>query len=252
MRQTKPLPARLHSEPLIDAVFEMHFTGASAVRVLSGYLLSKLEGDKQIEPLPAGGVPAEIKQRDGSLVSQPSLRVLWDRYILILGDGMFGVACRLPYPGWQAFRSNIMRLVGHVIGSGVVEQVSRFSLRYLDLIDGDEPVDLNGKLDIEIALGGISLAANPFHLQSVIELDGLMHRVALMSPAEMIVGEARAHRRGLLISVDTPIEQSCEAAAFINLLDSRLEQVHTANKKTFFACLTEAAVQAMGPKYDRQ
>ncbi|MDN5842915.1 MAG: TIGR04255 family protein [Alcaligenaceae bacterium] len=252
MHQAKPLPTRLHSEPLIDAIFEMHFTGASAAQILPGYLFSRLEGDKHIEPLAIGSIPAEVRRQDQGLADQPTLRMLWDRYILIFGDSIFGVACRLPYPGWQAFRSNIMSLAAHVIESGVVTQVSRFNLRYLDLIDGEQPAELNENLDMELALGGTSLKDNPFQFQSIIELGGFVHRVALTSPAEMIVGEARAHRRGLLISVDTPIEQPCEAVAFVGMLDSQLDQVHTANKKTFFACLTEAAVQAMGPKYDQQ
>lgn len=253
MRQAERLPTRLHTEPLIDAIFEMHFSGApAAAQVLPGYLFSKLEGDKRIERLPIGAIPAEVRQGDQNLATQPTLRMLWNQYMLSFGDSVFGVACRLPYPGWQAFRASIMRLVGYVVESGVVAQVSRFNLRYLDLIDGEQPVDLSPKLDIELSLGGVSLTDSPFQLQSIIELGGMAHRVALTLPAELIVGETRARRRGMLISVDTPTEQLCEAALFVDLLDRRLDQVHTANKETFFACLTEAAIQAMGPSYDDQ
>lgn len=251
MSQAERLPTRLRSEPLIDAIFQMQFSGMSAVQVLPGYLYAKLEGDKQIELLPVAGIPPVVRQQDQNLAMQPTHRMLWDQYILSFGDGMFGVACRLPYPGWEAFRSTIISLVSHVIDSKTVSQVSRFSLRYLDLIDGEQPADLNEKLDIDLVLGGIRLDDGPFQLQTMLELGGLTHRVVLTSPAELLVGEAGAHRRGLLMSVDTPFEQSSRASGFVSLLETQLDQVHTANKRTFFTCLTEAAVQAMGPEYDQ-
>ena len=49
MRTTEQLPARLRSEPLVDAIFELHFQADAAAQVLPGLVFSQLTGDRQME-----------------------------------------------------------------------------------------------------------------------------------------------------------------------------------------------------------
>jgi uncharacterized protein (TIGR04255 family) len=248
MHIAAPLPARLRSEPLIDAIFEMRFTAESAAQILPGMLYSGLSGEKRLENLPASGIPEDIRRKDPNLAAQPVSRILWDRYILSFGDVSFGIGCRLPYPGWAAFRQQILTLAGRVIESGLINKVERYDLRYVDLIDGQGPEDLAPKLDASLTLGGVNLADGLFHLQAMVECGGMPHHVRIALPAEMQVGEAAAPRRGLLLETNTTTQTDCAADAFMGLLQDRLDAVHDANKAMFFACLTDEAVEAMGPE----
>jgi uncharacterized protein (TIGR04255 family) len=219
------------------------------VQVLPGYLYSKLSGEKHLESLPAGQIPYPVRSQDAGLAVQPILRLLWDRYILGFGDAVFSIACQLPYPGWSVFREQIFGLSEMLLDSGVIDRVLRFDLRYVDLIDGQHPEDLAPKLDATLCLGGIQLTGCPFNLQTVVERGGMFHRVALTLPAELSVGQAKTHRRGLLLVVNTTTDWSGDTLkAFVPFLHARLDNVHAANKETFFACLTDDAVQAMGPE----
>lgn len=248
MSHTRPLPTRLRSEPLVDAIFEMHFSAQSADQVLPGLLFPRLDGEKRMEKLPISDIPEVIRRNNQNLAAQPLRRLFWDRYILSFGESMFGVACQLPYPGWSAFRKQIIFLTGLVADTGIIERVSRFDLRYVDLIDGQGPADLGPKLDASLVLGGMQLTDYPLHMQAIVKQGGMPHHVTLTFPVELAVGDARARRRGMLLAVSTRSEVACLGVEFLAKLQNMLNAVHQANKETFFACLSDDAIQAMGPE----
>ena len=97
------LPLKLGKEPLIEALFEMRFKATAPVsNILPGLLFTKFKGEKKIEKLPAAQLPEELRKVDPSLHYAPLLRIYWDRFMILTSDRSSGLACKMPYPGWNA------------------------------------------------------------------------------------------------------------------------------------------------------
>lgn len=248
MRGIDQLPKRLGKEPLVDVVFELRFAGEGAEQILPGFLFGRLHGEKSIEALPIGGIPVEMRRANPQLASQPTTRITWKRYKLLCGDGMFAIACVLPYPGWQTFKPDILELVGHVIESGVAKSISRTALKYVDLFDGDDIALLSSKLNAHFTIGGMTVGSRAFQLNAAIGIDGIEGQIVVGAPANVMIADTGAQRKGLVITVDTYVENKSDLQEFLRQLENSLDQIHGVNKQVFFSCLTDEAIQAMEPK----
>ena len=107
---TVPLPTKLNKDPLVDAVFEIRLSSSMpASSVIPGILFDKLKPHPQIERLPASDIPSPIRALNPALQFQPLMRIHWNNSFLVLvGDVSLGLACKMPYPGWQSFKSHIL------------------------------------------------------------------------------------------------------------------------------------------------
>ena len=71
------LPKALGREPLIDALFEVHFKNVSVplADVLPGFLLGRIEPKPSITRLPAAEIPAHMRANDPGLRYAPTQRL---------------------------------------------------------------------------------------------------------------------------------------------------------------------------------
>jgi uncharacterized protein (TIGR04255 family) len=253
MRSPHELPRRLGKEPLVDVIFEMRFTGEGAEHVLPGILYSKLQGDKSIEALPfsamLNAMPAEMRRGNPKLLAgQPTTRVRWKRYKLLFGDGIFAISCVLPYPGWAAFKPDIVELVGHVMQSGIAKSVTRLALKYVDLFDGDDVASLRSKLNAELSIGGMPFGDRPFQFGAELRVEDTSVQVAIGAPANVLIHDSGAQRKGLVLTVDAYVETQLDSSDFSHALADSLDRIHLVNKQVFFSCLTDHAIEEMEPE----
>jgi len=216
--------------------------------------MSKFAGVSNFEKFPAADIPAPIRQVNPAMRFQALFRFQWNDYFFLVGDEVFGVACRLPpYPGWSNFKPNIISALNVLIESNFIKSINRVGLRYIDLIEG------NGKsleeqiknIDFSISVGQNHVEREPFTLRMEIHENGLARAIQVAGPA--IANSADGSTRsGIIIDIDNGMELTNISAphCLVNLSEW-LERIHADSKTLFFGCLKPEAIEAMEPTYDR-
>jgi uncharacterized protein (TIGR04255 family) len=242
------IPVRLKKEPLLEAVWEIRFRRAkpSVFELLPGLIYQAQSGKyPRSVRLPAADIPSAVTEVDASLRYLPKIRLEGDNYAVQVGEHAVSLSCRRPYAGWESFSKEIRTLVDLFRGTGLIEQLERFSLKYVDLIALNEPPDL-GCLDVEVKLGRYQISTRPIHLRSELREEDLIHIIQIVSPARVVLpgGEKLA---GVLLDIDTicPLEEG----ESWDVLENRLEGVHAASKRMFFGLLTAETLRALEPEY---
>jgi uncharacterized protein (TIGR04255 family) len=250
MEKHSRLPTRLGKPVLIDALFEIRFEGESAADVLPGLFYSQLDGDTKIERLPISNIPAPIRQTDPNLANQPLVRILWSKYLILVGDASLTVGCQLPYPGWSQFRTEIIKIITVFVKARVAKSVNRYAIKYVDLLDGGAQDTLSENIVMSLSVGGQEIGKLPFNLNAELDVDKYRHVLQIAVPAQvqLMSGEKRA---GLVLSIDTVVQDfKLPLEGLLEVLEKELDAIHSANKEMFFSCLTSEAIQKLEPQYD--
>jgi uncharacterized protein (TIGR04255 family) len=248
----KPLPKKLNKEPLVDAVFEIRFSSSIPVSsVLPGFLFARInDGDKKIERLPAANIPIQMRELDQNLRFQPLLRLNWDRFLILMGDESLAIACAIPYPGWQDFKSKIIEVINALKDSRIIETVSRFSLKYVDIIDGKNLSEQIQRVNINLNIGNHILFSEKFNIRVEIPHDNYLHIVQIAAPSSGTLFDGKT-QDGVLVAVDSISEQlTIDLTSFAETLADNLEAIHTSNKTMFFECLRPETITYLEPVYE--
>lgn len=246
-----PLPRKLGKEPLLEAVWEVRFSGAPSVgELLPGVLFKALGGKyEEAERLPTADIPAAATENDPVARYHPRIRLQKANRAVLIGPHVIALSCRRPYAGWSQFSSEIQELARAVEESGLVRQLERCSLKYLDLVQLEDPQGL-ACLDAQIRLGPHQIQTTPLQLRAEIRENagGWVHVVHIIWPAEVRAPDQPESLRGLLLDIDT-IRPLGEGASWAEM--SRfLEDLHAASKRTFFTLLAPQTIEALQPQYE--
>lgn len=248
---TNKLPKRLLKEPLLDALFECRFTAHLPVsNILPGILFREFEGEKQLERLPQSEIPEVIRNNDPNLQYAPLVRIRMQNYTFLIGDRSIIVACNLPYRGWYDFKLTIIRMIGILNKSNLVDKVIRYSIKYVDLIQSSDPVEQVSMANLSLNIGSHKLTKEPYKVRMDILVDGFINAIQIMSGAKATMPD-QSVRKGIIIDIDT-----IKNTGDINIdqleqeLDNVLENIHRVSKERFFDCLTEETLRHLEPEYD--
>ena len=138
------LPKLLEREPLIEAVFELRLDNFEHhADILPGILYHKLNPKPRIDRLPAAEFPRPLRASEMALRYAPTQRLESDRYFIDIGDQNIAISCKLPYPKWTEFKKTILEVIGEIAMEGVVGNVERYSIKYVNLIEGETPCGAN-------------------------------------------------------------------------------------------------------------
>ncbi|MCC0003827.1 MAG: TIGR04255 family protein [Methylobacteriaceae bacterium] len=247
------LPTKLGDEPLFDAVFELRFVPAvpAASSVLTGLFFQSLAEKgivPEIEHLPARELPLAFRNQDPTWKYQPITRLKYADFLINVGDFSIGVGCQMPYAGWSAFRIEILSALKTALGTKLITEIERYSVKYADLID-KIPLDRQlSSINLEINVGGHELSRNIFSLRAEIPQGDMLHIIQIASNVTLLVPY---NRTGLLIDVDTIIQwKTSDFQGFLEEAPERLDRIHLENKKMFFKCLREETLRGLEPVYD--
>jgi uncharacterized protein (TIGR04255 family) len=247
------LPIRLGAEPLLEAVCEMRFaSNFPASNILPGLLLQGLQAEGNqisMQRLPASTVPKEMREIDPALRDAPLIGLKWGGRNIMIGDSMISVSCGKSYPGWKAFRADIEEVFRIAVGSQIIQSITRFSLKYVDLIPRGN-LEAAGGLDISLKFGELALDRQNTVIRMEVVDPPFLHVVNAMTAAEA-VQEGAAPLRGSLIDVDTlHLSPQDSVPEFMDRLVHNLDDAHDRNKRMFFECLTQETLDRLEPHYD--
>ncbi len=200
------LPKKLNKEPLIDAVFEVRFSSKSPASVIfPGFLFSNLGSDNNFESLPIAQLPKEVRDANPQLKFAPLSRVGWGQFYINIGDNSVSVSCKYPYSGWSNFKPAIYKVVKILADSKIVEEVQRYSMKYVDMISSFDDQQKISMINFKVSIADHNLKTGPFQLRMEIPRDGLTNTVQVVSAAQAIVNGSTVE--GLIVDVDTLANQ---------------------------------------------
>ena len=247
------LPTRLGAEPLLEAVCELRFQSSfPASNILPGLLLQGLRtagSEISMQALPASNVPKEMRAVDPSLRDAALIALKWGDRTISIGDSLISVSSTNHYPGWKIFRADIERVFQVAAASQIIRSISRFSVKYVDLIPDGNTYPAGG-LDIDLRLGELRLVRQNTVLRMEVQDPPFLHVVSALTAADA-VREGASPVRGSLIDVDTlHLAPEPDVQAFMARLSESLDDAHLRNKRMFFECLTQETLDRLEPTYD--
>jgi uncharacterized protein (TIGR04255 family) len=259
---TVQLPTKLKKDPLVEAVFEIRFSSAlPASSVIPGILFTTLKANpQQLERLPAFDLPSQMRALNPALQFQPLMRMHWnDNYLILIGDVSIGLACKLPYPGWQSFKFHIIQLANLLIDAKFVNQIERYSLKYTGVIEGNDLREQISRIKFELTFGTYtfdltptahSLKAEPFSVRIEMQRDAFLYIMHLAAPTTATLSDSK-HKIGLLVDIDGIREHKTgDLHESLNELPNRVEDLHTHNKQLFFGLITDDTLAYLEPIYE--
>lgn len=247
----KKLPKSLEREPLVDAVFEVRLRNAPPLAdILPGALFGALEPTSGIQRLPAAEIPSPLRVQDPALQFAPLLRLELDRFFVSVGDSNIVLSCKLPYPKWPIFKDFIVRIANEVVKVKIDASVERYSLKYVNLIQSPTIGEQLMKIRTNIQLGEVMVRDEHVSLQVHHKEDDIIHIMSVVTGAQGRMADG-TEVFGTVVDVDSIKNVNfTNFRSFVDVIDRDVELLRQANKAKFFSCLTDEAIQEMGPTYE--
>lgn len=132
---------------------------------------------------------------------------------------------------------------------GLIDRLKRFSLKYIDLIELDQPPSLSC-LNVELKMGEYEIDTRPVQIRTEIEEGDLIHLIQIVSPAEASISGESGKVSGVLLDIDSirPMKEN-ESWPDVN---SHLADVHLSSKKMFFSLLKPGTIDNLEPEYEEE
>lgn len=247
------LPVKLGKEPLIDSGCELVVNATVDLHtVFPGILFTKLEGVTDLEQV--FGVMNAPGETDGQPVMNTAgraVRLQWNGYLVIVGARNVVVAPRLPYKGWADYRLKAAEVFELLLGSSFVTGVVRYSIKFVNLLEAQDPSKQHSMLRWSLDVGGRPVGEKPTQLRTEFMDGGFLTIYQLSTGVAAEVFHLKGTLTGTLVDVDTLRSlSSSEAPEFRKNLAVRLDEIRHRNKASFFGVLTAETIASLEPVYE--
>ncbi|MFW8745022.1 TIGR04255 family protein [Mesorhizobium japonicum] len=245
------LPTRLKKEPLIEALFETQFNCSSPASILlPGLLFNKLGEGITIESLPLAQLPKAARDRDPNLKFQPLSRLKWGQFFVNISDYSVSVSCGNKYPGWHIFKPAILEVIKILAESKITNSISRYSVKYIDLIPMPHVANTTSMANLELTIAGQKLINENFQIRAEIMRDDFINSLQLASNVR-IVNNTGETKEGFVVDIDTiSMLPNVAIDEFLSSIEDKLDKIHQINKQMFFDCLSKDTLASLEPDYE--
>jgi len=255
----RPFPVLLESDPIVESIFELRFStedGVPASDILPGILYPKLKTDfPKLVHLDTHRIPREVRSQDVNLKFAPLIRLDGEQFSIAIGDNVFSVSCRLPYVGWDKFKEEILAIVSMLNESGVINNIERFSLKYINMLQKYKGASGISMLDADVRLGPFNLSENGCSLRTEINKDGVINIVQIVSHAKAEFPGVERKMEGLLLDIDS-VKQFAPPVGMQDFWENEfldnLDKVREHEKNIFFSIVSKETVDSYSPVYEEQ
>jgi len=247
MKQKK-LPAKLGKPTVFEAIFEVRGQPIAPLHdILPGVFFSP-ERPSLIERLPAAQIPDVIRNADPTLKYIPLIRISGDSYSLMIGKENVSISCT-TYAGWSKFKKHILEVFGQLEKKKLITKVDRYSLKYVNLLEGENVATLLSSVDLDLKIGSWKIKDQNIQLRAELIYEGFNNAIQIISSAAVQLSEKP--KKGLVIDIDSIMDvNAIDYTQFYNELGKRLDHIHHINKTLFFDCLTDKTIAELEPVYE--
>ena len=242
----KKQPLRLANDPILEAIAELRFepTLPSAGDLILGMIFPEVKDVvPKIERLPFAEVPREFQDADANLRYAARQKLSGGQFALLLGDRVLDVACGRPYIGWDHFRELINRVFIALNKTGLVKQVERFSIKYVNVLEAQTRPEQYAFLDMKASLGQYAFTDHLSQLRTEIPLGSTLNIVEITAGVSIQLPQGELSH-GLLFSIDTLYQIGNE---FWQDPLKIIDEAHAIEKSLFYDLLNADAMKSLNP-----
>ncbi|MCH8295053.1 TIGR04255 family protein [Candidatus Poribacteria bacterium] len=154
---------------------------------------------------------------------------------------MFSISQVGEYVGWDLFSDKIFSTLNQVRKSGVIVNIERIGLRYINILEG---VNLFENSNLTVSLKDKALARKT-NVTTEIPFDKGVSKIMVTSDAEAQLGGDNGRKIcGSVIDIDVSIN----TGTFDDLQED-IEYAHTVEKEAFFSILKDEYIKTLNPEY---
>lgn len=243
------MPVQLGKSPLVEVIFELRFEAGTVAAgdLFPGLLYPVMKSQfPEVAPLPMASIPREIRDRNPSLIYQPSHRLKGGPHDVQVGDRAITLTTT-SYPGWNRFKEMVEFVVEGVKGTGLLKQVERFSFKYTNLIETHTDEKQLSLLNLRIELINGAPIERGFRLRTERDDGDFLTIIEIITNAAVKRPTASNEISGLLVTVDT-IRHGV-GNDFLTDRSPFIEEGHSVAKQIFYSLLTDSTIKRLEPTY---
>lgn len=246
--QSKRHPVRLENDTILEAICEIRFDGSSTgvstllPGLLFGAMRESLRSSESLQPIE---LPSIFTESQPALRFQPTQRLVGEGFVMYTGEHVLGFACN-PYLGWLEFKSRVQSMWGKVADFNLVKEVSRISLKYVNMIEFSGS-DISEIANFDLLIGGVSHRNNNVMTRTERADDDVTTIIQIVNPANAKSGEKSFD--GCLVDIDVVKVLAADKSLLTDGGDI-LEELHLYAKDAFFSILSDSALKERGAVYE--
>lgn len=239
-------PIKLEDDPILETIFEVRFSGkiAQVADLLPGLLFEKIRNDyPHIETLEV--ISQDVLDANPGLKYKATKRMSGKYCALQVGEKVINIVCGRPYQGWEVVQNSILSLLSALESVDVIDQIERFSLKYVNLLPEDEGMSGLSKLRLSLSLGDIDLSGNSsgFQLRTEIIKNDFVNIVTILANAKAKL-PGNEEISGMIVDIDTIYQGQIGS---INDIKELLNRCHDTEKEIFFSIATADTINELKP-----
>jgi uncharacterized protein (TIGR04255 family) len=238
------IPKEIDNCPIVDSVVELRFISSIFPNAVFGLIFSSLQADfPNVEKLPILQIPEQLRDSDPNFKYKAQYRLISrDGFSVQIGPDVLVIGAPIPYPGWSSFFEKIKLVIENVYNTGVIEEVIRLGVRFINFFD----LDIFENINLEISIDSTSHKSRNTQLRTEIEKDGFLNTLNIANNARQTIVNKK-DRIGSIIDIDTFKEYKNED--FKKIFETEIEYAHKSEKEIFFNLLKTEYLESFNPKY---
>lgn len=245
----------LERQPVVDMGFELRFTPTTQVSELMLGLLYHVLGAKgQIQRLPPSEIPREIRRQNEDLHYAVLNRFQWGDYYVGISDHGIILSCIDEYKGWTSTKKSLLELIEHLNKNDLLQNLTRYSIKYVDLFEGKQDEDLLNKLNFSLKVANEDVSNQAFSLRMERNIEKHVNIINIIGHAVVEAVERDFKKEGLILDIDTIkiIDPAFEITTedFIKDPEKHIQKIHDVNFELFMNCLTPETLEELGAVYE--
>lgn len=247
MFETVTIPVKLNKSPLLQTVFEIRYSGPFPPEALYGLLFPTIQRHSaQLHETGIQQLPAEIRNVDPNLIYQPYIFSDIGKYRFAIGPKSITFTCLREYDGWDNWKAFIDSFIYDIFTLGIINQVERIGVRYIDGFTDLILSNINASL--QIASSTVQNAHTSIRTE-ILDGDSLV----LLHIANGVYPEhaGLVNKEGIqaIIDIDCIINLGIPCESFKTDYQSLLGKAHLINKRYFFGIIKESYLPTFEPIY---
>jgi uncharacterized protein (TIGR04255 family) len=236
------IPKKITPCPLVDSTIELRFRTSVEPGAVFGIVYNAFRNEyPKVDKMPILNFPEQIRLVDPNMVYQPWYRLQNGGLVLSVGPRLVALGKAGEYPGWTLFSDRVHHVVETVRRLGIVDQIERIGLRYINFFD----FDIFDKIKLRVAINDTPVTNNQTLVRVIIP--GRRYTSQLHVTNEASITVKGSDRKGSIIDIDTSLETDLKD--FLKNSKSIIEEGHNEEKKVFFTLPKDDFLQTLNPEY---
>jgi uncharacterized protein (TIGR04255 family) len=233
------LPRTISPCPILEALFEIRFTSKVHPSAVFGMVYNVLQKEfPKVDVLPILQLAEVLKSKDPRLKFKPHYRISNQNFVIQIGPDVLTISS-LPkkYMGWEPFSNQIFDTLKNVDRIGVIGEVSRIGIRYINFFENDIFKNIN----LKVSIGNDDIECRNTIIRTEIEHETFKSSLQVANNAN------QKGKLGSIIDIDTFTDAGLND--FFVKKEELIKLGHSKEKELFFSLLKEDFLKTLNPTY---